>query len=267
MGDAYPDLQQVHGRVATLIEAEEQRFVSTLEAGMARFESALANAAGHGGVLAGNEVFTLYDTYGFPPELTAEMAQDRGVRLDMDGFRNAMEEQRERARAGAAFRERKPAGSLPEVAWADPGNSTFVGYERTQDESALQVLRWRQSERRADDAQDGLALSGEVFELVLESTPFYATAGGQVADQGVLTSDDFIWRVIDVQRNDDSIVHVGVLVQHPAELQGWDDMSTWLRERGPLRPRVPGRTPGPEAGQHLAPAERRGGPEPGYEIR
>jgi alanyl-tRNA synthetase len=237
MGDAYAELQQARGRVAMLIENEERRFVSTLETGMGRFEAALEKAAKQGGVLSGADVFTLYDTYGFPAELTAEMAQERGVRLDMDGFRSAMEAQRERARAGAAFREQAREGSLPQVTWSEPAASMFVGYERVQDESTLQVLRWRRGEHRDADASDGLALSGETFELVLDSTPFYATAGGQVADQGVLASDDFIWRVLDVRRDDEHIVHVAVLLQHPARLRGWDDLVEWLGKRDALRVR------------------------------
>ncbi len=235
MGGHYTELPALAPRIAALIEAEEQRFVATLEAGMTRFEAACSNARGAVKTIPGREVFTLYDTYGFPPELTAEMAQDRGIAADMDGFRTAMEEQRERARAGAAFRARATAGSTAEVVLAEPGESEFVGYDRTQEESPLQLLRWLQGARSEGPVDPELPLAGEVFELVLERTPFYATSGGQVADAGLLSSADLIGRVTDVRREGGRILHTAVLLQHPSGLARWEDLAAWLRERGELR--------------------------------
>jgi alanyl-tRNA synthetase len=235
MGGHYQDLAAAATRVAALIEAEEQRFVATLETGMTRFEAALEAARGAGGVMGGREVFTLYDTYGFPPELTAEMAQDRGVRVDLEAFQGAMTEQRQRARASAAFKQRTAAGDLPELVLEEAGASEFLGYERTRAEEPLQLLRWVPGSRVEADANAELALAGETYELVLARTPFYATSGGQVADQGILSSADLIWRVADVRKEHGQIVHTGVLLQHPSSLHRWDDLVAWLRERGGVR--------------------------------
>ncbi|MFQ5601452.1 MAG: alanine--tRNA ligase, partial [Candidatus Krumholzibacteriia bacterium] len=235
MGEAYPEIAQASARVAALIEAEEQRYVSTLEAGMSRFEDALRAAGKHAGVMPGREAFTLYDTYGFPPELTAEMAGDRGVRIDMEGFRSAMEEQRSRSRSRAAFTQSAHPGELPRVELAAAAASVFVGYERVREESALQVLCWRRGEQLEDDAHPDMPLAGQTFELVLERTPFYATSGGQVADSGVLSSEDFIWRVVDVRKENQQIVHTAVMLQHPSGIRSWEDLVAWIGERGGLR--------------------------------
>jgi alanyl-tRNA synthetase len=234
MGPHYAELVPASARAAALVEAEEQRFLSTLEAGMARFDNVLGAARKRGGAIPGREVFTLYDTYGFPPELTAEMARDQGVDVDLEGFKAAMAEQRQRARSSAAFRQR-PAGGLPEVVLVEPRESVFVGYDRTQEEASLQVLRWLEGAREESDSNPDLALAGERFEIVLERTPFYATSGGQVADAGFLSSSDLIWRVVDVRKDGGRIVHTAVLLQHPSNLRSWDDLAGWLRELGALQ--------------------------------
>ena len=201
---------------------------------MTRFEVALEQARGHGNTIGGKEAFTLYDTYGFPPELTAEMAGDRGVHVDLDGFRAAMQEQRERARQSAAFKSR-PGGAGPELVLGEIKDTEFVGYERTREEETLQSVRWLQGAASAADRNPDLALAGESFELVLDRTPFYATSGGQVADQGVLSASDLIWRVTDVRKERGRSVHTAVLLQHPSELRGWDDLAAWLPTQGTLR--------------------------------
>jgi alanyl-tRNA synthetase len=234
MAKPYPELVAASAHVAALIEAEEQRFLSTLETGMARFEAALANARTHGGVIPGRDAFTLYDTYGFPPELTAEMAAERDVRVDLDGFRKEMEAQRTRGRERATFKQRPGSEPHPEIVLAEPGPTRFTGYEHTRDSSTLQRLRWRRGERHESDAKPDMALAGETFELVCDTTPFYATAGGQVADQGVLSTADLIWRVVDVARIEGRIVHTAVLLQHPAELGSWEDLAGWIGARGTL---------------------------------
>jgi alanyl-tRNA synthetase len=235
MAPAYAELLQAAPRVTALVEAEEQRFLSTLETGMARFEDAMRGAAKTQGVVAGAEVFTLYDTYGFPPELTREMAGERDVQIDMEGFRTAMQAQRERARASAAFRERPASGESPELRLGDAVGSRFVGYESMRDEAPLRRLRWRRGDKSQEDVNSEMRLAGETFELVLESTPFYATSGGQVADQGVLTSADLIWRVTDVRHENEEIVHTAVLLQHPSEIDSWEKLAAWVEARGELR--------------------------------
>ena len=235
MGPHYGELAAVAPRIAALVEAEEQRFLATLEAGMARFDAALQGARGTGDVIAGREVFTLYDTYGFPPELTIEMAGDRGVRVDRDGFETAMREQRERARAGATFKQRPAGAATHELVLAPPGETEFLGWEHTRAEEKLQVIRWVEGAQSQDDLNLDLALAGQTFEIVLDRTPFYATSGGQVADSGVLSSSDLIWRVSDVRKERGRIVHTAVLLQHPSALRTWDDLAAWLQEQGELR--------------------------------
>jgi alanyl-tRNA synthetase len=235
MGTAYPEVVQAARRVASLIEAEEQRFVATLETGMSKFEDALQRADNTGKVVPGQDVFTLYDTFGFPPELTAEMAGDRGVRVDLDGFQAAMEKQRQRARSSATFTQSALVGEFPELEFTPPVDTAFTGYDGLRGEGRVQVLRWRQGEAQADDQNAAAPLAGEVFEIVLDATPFYATSGGQVADAGVLSNDDFIWRVTDVRRNGRVIVHRAVLLQHPAGLDSWEALTRWLDAHGDLR--------------------------------
>jgi alanyl-tRNA synthetase len=104
-----------------------------------------------------------------------------------------------------------------------------------REQAPLQVLRWRRGERSPEHVQDGLALSGEAFEIIVSRTPFYATSGGQVADSGVFTSDDFIWRLTDVRKEDRRIVHTAVLLQHPAGLRTWQDLVAWLQQHGGLQ--------------------------------
>jgi alanyl-tRNA synthetase len=235
MGGAYPEIVPAAARVASLIEAEEQRFVATLETGMSRFEDALRRAQKNNAVLSGRDVFTLYDTYGFPAELTAEMAGDRGVTVDLDGFAAAMQEQRDRARASASFAQTPRDGDLPEVTFADAGETTFTGYDGLLAEGVVQKLRWRRGEAHDTDRRAGAALAGEVFDIVLDKTPFYATSGGQVADEGVLSNDDLIWRVVDVRKEARSILHQAVLLQHPSGIDSWQELVEWMQRNGAPR--------------------------------
>src|SRR6478736_3765258 len=174
MGDAYPELPQKQSYVAQVLQAEEERFAETLENGMKILEAALAEARKSGSkVLPGETAFTLYDTYGFPPDLTADVCRERGVAVDQAGFDAAMEKQRGRARAASSF---KTAGGLSYAG----AKTVFDGYDTMSEESRVVALY------RDGSAVDSLS-AGQEGVVVLNRTPFYAESGGQVGDRGELS--------------------------------------------------------------------------------
>ena len=183
MGEAYPELRVSKARVAEVLEQEEARFAETLENGMGVLESALASGEK---LLDGDTVFKLYDTYGFPVDLTADICRERGVRIDMAGFEAAMEEQRERARAASRF---STAAGL-----AYSGNKTeFHGYESLSLKAKVIALY-------REGAQVNELDTGEVGVVVLDRTAFYAESGGQVGDRGELAGAAGTFVVDDTQK-------------------------------------------------------------------
>jgi alanyl-tRNA synthetase len=183
MGDAYPELRSAKVRVAEVLKQEEERFAETLENGMAVLESALASGEK---LLDGDTVFKLYDTYGFPVDLTADICRERGVRIDMAGFEAAMEEQRNRARAASRF---SAAAGLE----YSGGKTEFHGYD-TLSLPGKVVALYREG------AQVQALKSGETGTVVLGRTPFYAEAGGQVGDRGELVGSAGTFEVSDTQK-------------------------------------------------------------------
>jgi len=183
MGDAYPELRDAKVRVAEVLKQEEERFAETLENGMAVLESALASGEK---LLDGDTVFKLYDTYGFPVDLTADIGRERGVRIDMAGFEAAMEEQRNRARAASRF---SAAAGLE----YSGGKTEFHGYD-TLTLPARVVALYREG------AQVQALKSGDTGTVVLDRTPFYAEAGGQVGDRGELVGSAGTFEVADTQK-------------------------------------------------------------------
>ena len=183
MGDAYAELRKVKARVTDVLLQEEQRFAETLENGMGVLESALASGEK---LLDGDTVFRLYDTYGFPVDLTADIAREREVRIDMAGFEAAMDQQRERARAASKF----AAASTLEY---EGSKTEFHGYE-TLALPAKVVALYREGTK-----VQGLK-SGEAGTVVLDRTPFYAEAGGQVGDRGEIVGSGGTFEVADTQK-------------------------------------------------------------------
>ena len=171
MGQAYPELQEAQARVAQVLRQEEERFGETLEHGMKILEAQLAKDGSH---LDGATAFTLYDTYGFPLDLTADICRERNVTLDQAGFTTAMELQKKTARAAGKF---KMAAGV-EYSGA---KTAFVGYEQLSFESTVIALYANGMPVTELDA-------GQAGIVVLDTTPFYAESGGQVGDQGVLTN-------------------------------------------------------------------------------
>ncbi|HJU21715.1 MAG TPA: alanine--tRNA ligase [Casimicrobiaceae bacterium] len=170
MGEAYPELTREKSRVAQVLRAEEERFGETLENGMRILEQALRGGAR---VLDGETAFTLYDTFGFPLDLTADVARERGLTIDEAGFERAMNAQRERARAASQFK----AGES--LAYSGP-KTTFRGYESLSEEGRVVAL-YKEGSR-----VESLS-TGERGIAVLDRTPFYAESGGQVGDRGELS--------------------------------------------------------------------------------
>ncbi|MGZ8356792.1 MAG: alanine--tRNA ligase [Telluria sp.] len=169
MGAAYPELAEAKDRVAQVLKAEEERFGETLENGMKILEAQLSKDAQH---LDGATAFTLYDTYGFPLDLTADICRERGVKLDEEGFAAAMEQQKKTARAAGKFK--MAAG----VEYSGE-KSKFVGYDQLAHDSKVIALY-------AEGVQVQELAAGQQGIVVLDTTPFYAESGGQVGDQGMI---------------------------------------------------------------------------------
>jgi alanyl-tRNA synthetase len=185
MGSAYPALGEQRDAILDAVETEEEKFARTLEAGTAR----LADLVAEGGEISGADAFRLHDTFGFPIDLTIEVAAERGVTVDRAGFDAAMAEQRQRSRG-----ERRTAVELdPTVAAL---RSEFIGYPNQTSAGDLRVLA---------------VVPGEPAAVVLDRTPFYAEGGGQIGDRGELLAIDGRLRVIDTQRQGEAIVHLGEL--------------------------------------------------------
>jgi len=203
-GPAYPELVEHRDLVLHVIQAEEDRFMATLETGMGIVEDLIAKAAAQGkDSLDGEDVFRLYDTYGFPKELTAEVARERGLSLDEAGFDAALEEQRGKARAAHGFHS---AEDLSKV-FADLPSTTFEGYGTLRSEGL--VIALRQGGIDAPSVEAG----GEV-DIILDRTPFYGEMGGQVGDLGRIASDDVEVEVhATVRTASDVTVHRGRVVR------------------------------------------------------
>ncbi len=183
MGDAYPELRAAAHRVAGVLKQEEERFAETLEHGMGVLEGALASGEK---LLDGETVFKLYDTFGFPVDLTADICRERGVSLDLAGFEAAMAQQRERARAASRF---SSAAGLD----YSGSKTEFRGYD-TLNVSAKVVALYREG-----SPVEGLK-AGESGVVVLDQTPFYAESGGQVGDRGELVGSGGTFSVADTQK-------------------------------------------------------------------
>jgi alanyl-tRNA synthetase len=185
MGDAFPELPKAQERVAHVLKLEEERFAETLEQGMRILEQAIAGLAG--AVIPGETVFKLYDTYGFPLDLTADIARERGLTLDTAGFDREMTRQKERARAASHF------GAGAGATLRLEGETCFTGYEHLDDLVHVHGIY------RGDEAVEVLSVGDEGI-LVFDRTPFYAESGGQVGDRGWLTGEGVRLTVLNTQK-------------------------------------------------------------------
>ena len=206
----YPELREKQAYITRVIRNEEENFAKTIDAGMHIFSDLLAEHQAKGErVFSGADAFKLYDTYGFPIDLTCEMVQEQDMTVDEDAFQNLMEQQRVRAR--------KAREALGDLAWAgvdlglDPTPTQFTGHDHTVDQGTiLAIVCDGEVCSEIDEGKQGV--------LVLDCTPFYAEMGGQVADHGVIETDGALFQVTDVQKDKaGKFLHHGVM--HSGHLQ------------------------------------------------
>ena len=198
MGGAYPELAERRAVVERILRQEEDRFAATLDQGMRMFEGELALL--RGSTVPGEVVFRLYDTFGFPEDLVADVARERGLTVDHEGFEREMAAQRERARSGSRFAAvRDPRNEVE-------GASEFTGYDRLRDRARVVGLYVDDQPVEALDPEDHGA-------VVLERTPFYPEGGGQVGDRGRLRGSGWCFEVSDTRSSARAIVHYGVATE------------------------------------------------------
>ena len=196
MGEAYPELGRSRAYIEKILLAEEQRFSETLEQGLKVLDEVIAGLKGD--KIDGKSVFKLYDTYGFPVDLTADVAREKGLQVDMEGFHQAMAEQRQRARAASKFEAATSVNTDEKLV------SEFSGYNRLQQKSTI-IAIYQDGRKVQSMAQ------GDLGGVILLETPFYAQSGGQVGDKGELTGPGVFFEVEDTKKQGQSHVHLGVL--------------------------------------------------------
>ncbi|MBB6099162.1 alanyl-tRNA synthetase [Deinobacterium chartae] len=219
MGGAYPELVSEQERVQAAIKAEEARFLGTLEAGIVRLSSLLEKIE-RGGTLPGEAAFTLYDTFGFPVDLTKEIAEEHGVSVDELGFDQSLKEQQERARAASKYGKSELFGAVAEVldeVAAEHGATEFVGYDQLDATGRVLAI-----------VAGGEALTrlpaGSRAQVVLSKTPFYAEGGGEVGDRGLLEWPGGAGRVEDTQKTPQ-----GLFLHEVEVLEGSLEVGTSVR--------------------------------------
>ncbi len=185
----YPNVKEKADFIARVIKSEEERFHETLEEGLSILNQFIETAKASDRIINGEDAFKLYDTYGFPIELTEEIAVNEGLQIDMDAFESHMDAQRERARKARQNNQSMQVQS--EVLKAIKTPSQFLGYETFETDAVITDII-------LDGARVSSADTGETIHFILNQTPFYAVSGGQVADKGVITNDHFEIAVTDV---------------------------------------------------------------------
>ncbi|RJG51574.1 alanine--tRNA ligase [Motilimonas pumila] len=196
MGEAYPELTKQQAIVEKMLKLEEEQFGKTLDRGLSILDDALTSLEGK--VIPGELVFKLYDTYGFPADLTADIARERDLEIDQAGFEAAMQEQRERAQKANNF------GTDYNDAIKVEGKTAFLGYNLTDSKANIVALY------QAGEAVDSIK-EGEEGVVVLNETPFYAESGGQVGDSGELQIEHGAFIVTDTQKSGDAFIHQGYM--------------------------------------------------------
>jgi alanyl-tRNA synthetase len=216
----YPELRANVSRIQNALRVEEQTFDRTLERGMNMLDAHLSELK-KGEILSGEDVFVLHDTYGFPVELTREIAAERGIAIDHAGFERAMQEQRDRARRDAAAKR-----AVVTLAELPATKSDFLGYEGLEaDGTIVAILK---NNELAQDVREG-----EEAQIILDRTSFYAEKGGQIGDRGTLTFGEAQFDVADTQMQGEAIVHYGKMVRgcvRVGELLHTQVYPEWRRE-------------------------------------
>ena len=194
MGEAYPELVSMADQIAAVLKKEEEQFARTLDKGMGVLEAGLAELSGT--VLPGELIFQLYDTFGFPTDLTNDVAREKGYSLDMAGYEKCMDEQRTRARSSSQFNL-----DYSDTIRVD-GATEFCGYDALENTASVVSLQV------AGDAVETVSEDAEVM-VILDKTVFYAESGGQVGDSGYLHSDSGTIEIVDCQKSGDHHLHIG----------------------------------------------------------
>ena len=214
MGDAYPELRKLVDHVSRVLQKEEARFAETLEQGMRILEDRIADMKGD--TIDGDTVFKLYDTYGFPVDLTADVARERDLQIDQTGFEKAMDAQRKRSQESSKFGTANDAFKLDDFV-----ATGFLGYEQTSAMARVVAI-----------LQDGSSIksldNGDEAVVILDQTPFYGESGGQVGDIGLLFADGIEFKVLDTQKQNDVYLHIGKLVS--GEMREGDKLDASIDE-------------------------------------
>ena len=194
MGDAFPEIKEKKNHIINVIKAEEESFNQTLDKGLDMFED-IVNCLNDDKILKGSDAFKLYDTYGFPFDLTKLMAKEKNIKVDEIGFDKCMDQQKQRSRSKSDFSIADDNVSWVEI--DDAKKSNFLGYKQIELESI--IIKYR-------------PLNDDMYEIVLLDTPFYGESGGQVGDTGVIESENLNLEVIDTKLSDNQIIHTCKLV-------------------------------------------------------
>ncbi len=194
MGSAYAELVDAQQRIEKVLETEEQRFNETLQQGMRILQDDIKSLSGN--TISGETVFKLYDTYGFPADLTADVAREQSLKIDESGFQKQMEAQRERGRQASRFDVDYDASIEVHT------HSQFTGYEHIEGEAVVkEIFVNNESVNSINEGESGL--------VILDKTPFYAESGGQVGDQGLLKNMQATFKVVDTQKQSNAHAHIG----------------------------------------------------------
>ena len=199
MGEAYPELITHQAQIVRILEQEENQFLRTLEQGLRLLQEQIQ--ALNGNEIPGDVAFKLYDTYGFPVDLTADIAREQGLHLDMEGFEQCMQQQREQSQSASQFQV-----DYSKTIQLDGINSAFQGYQH--DVFSTHVLAIIEQGETVNQLT-----AGKKAAIVLQDTPFYAESGGQIGDRGQITGQNAVFRVDDTQRQGQAIIHYGELIE------------------------------------------------------
>ncbi len=205
MGDFYPEVTESVENVKKVIESEERRFLDTIENGMDRIEEMLKTVKSRNEkLISGKDAFILYDTFGFPLEMTTEMAEEQDLSVDVDGFNSEMDQQRERGKQSWKGADMGYESVFDEI--SATGKTEFLGYEYEYGAGKILSL-YRDTEKSATLSK------GERGMMILNRTPFYGESGGQVGDIGQIRSGDSIFSVEDTKKHNKTIIHIGTVLR------------------------------------------------------